>query len=237
MTTSPLLDSRIRRASVTERLEVAQQAAAKAERLHGERLLGRVIGVHPALAGLLPDGGLRVGGVYGVHGSHALLAAVLATPSSQGQWCGVVGMPGFAAEAARALGCDLDRMVFVPRPGPDWLNVVGALIDALPIVAVSPPGPVSPGESSRITARLRKRGSVLVATGRWPRVDARLTAGASRWQGLGDGHGHLTARLITVEASGRATSAEPREHSLWLPHPTGEIVPAEAASSLRAIAG
>lgn len=223
MTTSPLLTATSRRASVHQRLELAQAAAAKAEKLHGERMLGRLVAVHPALAELLPDGGLRAGGTYAVTGSHGLVSSLLSVPSADGLWCGVVGLPSFSAEAARALGCDLDRLVFVPRPGLDWVNVVGALIDALAIVVVHPQSEVSPAEASRLSARLRKRDAVLVSTGPWPRVEARIAARASQWVGLGRGHGHLVARQLAVEASARSGGAATDKRSLWLPDPVGRV--------------
>ena len=155
-----------------EKLARARHAAVRASRLQGEQLSGHQIDVLPGLADLLPTGGLQAGATYSVTGSTALLAGLLAAPSSAGLWCGLVGLPDFAAEAARDLGCDLERLVMVPDPGLDWVNVLAALVDALPVVVTRPVGTVTHSEASRLAARLRKREGVLVVAGRWPRSES-----------------------------------------------------------------
>jgi hypothetical protein len=213
-----------------EKIAQAQQAAARARRLQGQRISEHVISVLPALAALLPDNGLRPGCSYGIDGSTSLTAALMAGPSSDGLWCAVVGMPGFSAEAAAGLGCDLDHVVFVPHPGRDWVNVVAALIDALSVVVVRPPTAVSDAEAARLGARLRQHESVLIACGRWPRTETRLSVSESRWTGLGSGHGHLTARQATIKVSGRgAVRSSGRDRwggpdtALWLPDSSGQV--------------
>ena len=192
----------------------------------------------PALAGLLPGGALRGGSAYTVSGSTALAMALMAGPSGEGAWCGVVGLPWFGAEAAGGLGVDLGRLVLVPEPGREWLSVVAALVDALTVVVVRPPGAVTSGEAARLSARLRTRGAVLVAltdpagaTGRarwhWPGSEARLTVDQHDWSGLGDGFGRLVARQATVTVLGRGTAGRPRRHQLWLPGADGTVHPVE----------
>jgi hypothetical protein len=43
----------------------------------------------------------------------------------------------------------------------------------------------------------------------------RLTTQEPRWSGVGQGHGHLLARRLVVEA--RRGSAPPRRGALWFP--------------------
>jgi hypothetical protein len=159
--------------------------------------------------------------------------ALMAGPSAEGAWCGVVGVPSFGAEAARALGVDLERLVLVPDPGSDWLNVVAALVDALTVVVVRPPGDVTPGEASRLAARLRTRGAMLIAYGSWPGSEARFEIESSTWTGLGDGEGLLTARKATVAVTGRRAAVHARRQHLWLPAPDGTIRSAAPAGSSR----
>jgi hypothetical protein len=154
----------------------------------------------PAVSELLSGAALRGGSAYSVHGS--------------------------TAEAARGLGVDLERLVLVPDPGHDWLNVVAALVDALTVVVVRPPGEVTPGEASRLAARLRTRGALLIAYGSWPGSEARLEVESNTWTGLGDGEGLLTARQATVVVTGRRAAGR-RRHQLWLPGPDGAIRSAE----------
>ncbi|MGC4942973.1 hypothetical protein [Kribbella sp. DT2] len=184
----------------------------------------------PAVSELL-SGALRGGAVYSVRGSSALVMAMMAGPSAEGAWCGVVGMPSFGAEAARGLGVDLERLVLVPDPQHDWLSVVAALVDALTVVVVRPPGEVTSGEASRLSARLRTRGAMLIAVGSWPGSEARLEVQANAWSGLGAGEGHLTARQATVAVTGRGAAVRPQRHQLWLPALDGTIRPVEESAA------
>jgi hypothetical protein len=223
MTVSPLAT----RQPSPGKLVRARSAVERAHRLERGRNGERVVDVIPALAPLLPGRGLKPGCAYTVHGSTALVSALIALPSSTGAWCGVVGMPQFAAEGAAGLGVDLDRVVLIPYPGREWVNVVGALIDALPLVVVRPPGRVADAEAARLGARLRQREGVLVSCGSWPRPEATMTVDESSWLGLGAGHGHLTARRVEVLVTGRGKALRPRRASLWLPDPGGHVVRAE----------
>jgi hypothetical protein len=197
--------------------------AAAVRQVQGGDDAFRSLDTLPALAGLLPHGALRAGATYSVVGSTALTMALAAGPSAAGAWCGVVGMPGFAAPAAADLGIDLDRLALVPDPGSRWLSVVGALIDALAVVVVRPPTVVRDAEAARIAARLRQREAVLIACGAWPRHEANLTITESSWLGVGDGHGHLTARQATISVQGRGTAVRPRRARLWLPDAEGVV--------------
>src|SRR6478752_1108647 len=151
---------------------------------------------HPALAGLVQ---LRAGGSYAVD-SASLALALLAGPSRAGSWSAVVGVRDFGAEAARALGVDLDRTVLVPEPGEQWLEVVAALVDVVTVVLVQPHGKVTEQVAAKLGARLRKRSAALVVLGDWPRAEVRLTSSSPSWNGVGTGHGHLRARRLLVEA-------------------------------------
>jgi hypothetical protein len=186
---------------------------------------------HPALAGLLQ---LQTGSSYGVE-SASLATMLLAGPSADGLWCGIVGSPGrdgtgIGLEAAAAAGVELSRTILVPDPGDAWLEVTAALIDVLGIVMVRPPARVSEGDAARLAARLRQRGSILVALpseegGDWPRCEARLGLSDVEWVGLGSGHGHLQARQATVEV--RRGTAPPVSRRLWFPDTDLRIRPAD----------
>lgn len=184
----------------------------------------QVIEVHPALAGLLPDGGLRPGCAYQVSGG-ALLLALLARPSATGSWCSVVGMPEFGAEAARSAGVALERLALVPEPGQRWLSVVAALAEVIGVVAVRPPGQVGMADANRLAARLRERNCVLLACGEWPRAEATLSLGRGQWFGLGEGHGYLSGR--EAEVTVRSRHGLVRSARLALPDRLGRLSQAQ----------
>lgn len=186
---------------------------------------GQVLPVLSPLEGLLPEGGLRRGGVVGVAGpagATSLALALVAGASGTGSWCAAVGLPSLGAAAAAELGVALERLALVPFPGGQWATVTAALLDALDVVVVRPPRSVRPADARRLAARARERGSVLVPLAggppAWPEgLDLRLTAVAAEWHGLGSGHGHLRARRVEVVANGRGAAARERRVALWLP--------------------
>ncbi|MFV0435629.1 MAG: hypothetical protein ACK5LO_16850 [Leucobacter sp.] len=168
------------------------------------RLDDRGLPTSEGLRPLLPGGALRRGASYAVHGSQQLALALLAAPSAAGSWCGVIGCPSFGAEAAAALGLALDRCVLIPRPGTDATGIASALSEVLSVVLLHrPPGSVSPGSIERLSARLREHGSALVVIGDWPRCESTLSVTASRWHGLGRGHGMLEDRELAVQSRDR----------------------------------
>lgn len=169
------------------------------------------LATHPALAGLLQ---LQTGSSYGVD-SASLAMALMAGPSGAGAWCGVVGSAEFGIEAAAAAGVELSRTIVVPDPADQWLEVTSALVDVLTVVVLKPPGRVTEHAASRISARLRQRGAMLIVWGDWPRCDARVSMGEIEWSGLGRGHGHLRARQATVSV--RRGIVPPVRGRLWLP--------------------
>lgn len=177
----------------------------------------RILPVLPELRPLLPGGGLRRGSTVAVQGSTSLLLAVLTEASVAGSWCAVVGIPALGLVAAAEFGIALERLALVPDPGPDWPAVVAALLDGIDLVVAAPPGPVSAGLASRLAARARQRGGVLVPYGQWSGADVVLTAAGDRWWGLGQGWGRLSRRELVISAQGRGAAARPRTATLRFP--------------------
>lgn len=188
-----------------------------------------------ALVGLLPGGALQRGTTVSVGGEAAttLALSLAAGPSGAGSWVAAVGLPSLGLAAAAEVGLVLERLVLVRQPPrSSWGPVVAALVGAFDVVLLTSPHPVSASDTRRLVARSRERGSVLVVLEGAGRVggleaDLRLRSGSVCWEGLGQGHGHLRARRVTVEASGRRSATRPRRATLWLPGPDGEIAVAE----------
>jgi hypothetical protein len=210
---------------------------ARVDQMQG-RPAAQPVATHPALSGLLQ---LQAGSTYSVD-SMSLAVTLMAGPSADGAWCGVVGTAELGLEAAAAAGVELRRTILVPDPGEAWLEVTAALIDVLGVVVLRAPAHVAPKDVSRISARLRQRGGVLIAYGDWPRSEARLSMRDVEWVGLGQGHGHLQARRATIEVQ-RGT-APARRRRLWMPDAAQVIrhaedvaapVPSEVPARLRSV--
>ncbi len=209
-----------------------RELQARIRQMQAPQLKVRTIPTHPVIASLLPEGGVREGAVYSVDRSSLLLMTLLAPPSSAGAWCGVVGVPEFGIEAAAGFGIDLERLVLVPRPGDQWLAVTAAIADTLGVVALRPPARASESSISRLAARLRQRGTTLFVLGSWPHSEAMLSLDAPRWHGIGDGHGHLTAREVTVTVTSRVVG-RPRSARVWLPDADAGVSSVSPVSEMR----
>jgi hypothetical protein len=175
-----------------------------------------------------------------VSGSVSLLLALLGTASQSGAWCALVGFPLISAEAADEYGVDLSRLAIVPEPGAGWTTAVGALLDAVDVVAARPPSgraQLPPGDVRRLVSRARTREAVLVSYGSWPGADVRLTARQGQWSGIGQGYGRLRARRVDVQAEGRGSAARPRSAELWLPADDGGVELATPLATVIELAG
>ena len=202
--------------------------------------------VHPALGSVLP-GGLRRGSTVAVSGSVSLLLALLGAASQSGAWCALVGFPMISAQAADEYGVDLSRLAIVPEPGAGWTTAVGALLDAVDVVAARPPGgstgegrPLTPGDVRRLASRARTKESVLMPYlmgAEWPGADVRLSAHGGTWSGLGQGYGRLRARRVEIRAEGRGSAAHPRSADLWLPADHGGVEQATPLATVIDLAG
>jgi hypothetical protein len=181
----------------------------------------RLLPVPRALEPLLSGRALRRGSTVVVQGSVALALALVARASAGGSWVAVVGLPELGVAAAEEAGIVLERLALVPAPDLSWTMAVAALLDAIDVVLVRPPSRVSSSEARRLAARARERRAVLLPLGSvWPGpADLRLAITASRWEGLGQGHGRLEARRVEVVADGRGAATRERRAVLWLPGP------------------
>lgn len=208
------LSAHPRGGSAAERVDEVRELQARIRAMQSTKLDTRALETSPTVAGLLPGGSLKTGVAYTIHGSTSLAMALMAGPSQAGSWCGVVGVPTFGAEAARASGIDLERLALVPYPGDQWMPVTAALADVLTVVLVRPPLPPSDAVASRLMARLRERGSTLIVLGDWPGSEARLEVRRTEWSGLGTGHGHLRGREMTVAVAAKAGPSRHRRVQL-----------------------
>jgi hypothetical protein len=161
-----------------------------------------------------------------VRGATSLVLALLAAATRDGSWAAVTGLPELGLAAAAELGVDLERIALVPDPGAELVPVVSALVDGFDVVVLGPARGITPETARRLAGRVRNRGTVLLAVGRWPGADLELRVTGRRWHGLTqDGHGHLRTRDVVATSRGRGAASRPRTVPLQLPGPAGAVAP------------
>lgn len=192
----------------------------------------RTLAVHDVLAPLFgASPGLVRGQTVVCAGSASVSCALalLVAPTAAGSWAGVIGAPGLGVVAAADMGVVLERTVFVDGPldaHGDPASVLGALVDGVDLIVTSSAflASLSPSLVRRFTTRVQSRGAVCIVVddGRAVSADVRLTTRVHEWVGIGDGHGHVRARRVTVALEGRRRSGVSRR-DVWLPGPTGRL--------------
>lgn len=213
-----LEELRRRMAAVPGRGESAAARIPLAAELRRESLA-----VPPALAELLPDGGLVRGSVVAYTGASSVLAGLLAAVTEHGGHAAVVGMPRLGLLAAVEMGAELQRLAVVANPGPDPVEVAAVLLDGLDLVVLGLGGAaVAPARTRVIAARARNKGATLVVTdGRWSNPGLRLDARIAGYAGLGAGRGRL--RSVCLEVAVRSKAAPPRHGRIDLRPNAGRV--------------
>ncbi|SEB61614.1 hypothetical protein [Microbacterium hydrocarbonoxydans] len=217
-------------------------------RMQRRRSEHQLLPLDPAFSSLLPEQGLQTGTAYTVSPSPSLILALLAAASQRGHWCAVVGMPTLGVEAAAAFGIELPRLILVPEPGDRWLAATSALAEVVPLIAVQPGSRARDADVSRLSARLRDRGSTLLvaettASGAWPQSEGSIRLHDQHWLGVGEGWGLIEGSTATVTARTRH-SPQPSSVRVRLPGAQGaveqlpsESIPAETVTELTALPG
>ncbi|MFV0287057.1 MAG: hypothetical protein ACK5IM_11865 [Demequina sp.] len=161
------------------------------------------------LSPLIPAG-LARGSVVSVEGSTSLMVALAARASHEGSWSAIVGMPAVGVVAAARRGLDLSKLVLVPHPGTQVVEVAGACVDGMDVTLLGARLALSDADRRRLMSRARERGSVIIASGPWSGAHLRLVVEHSAWRGLGAGEGRLRERDLTVAVTSRREGATRR---------------------------
>ncbi|MHB8682025.1 MAG: hypothetical protein ACYDA2_08025 [Acidimicrobiales bacterium] len=194
----------------------------------------QLLPVLPALAGLLPGGGLPRGATVvvrpdGCGGATTLALSLTAGASVAGAWCAAAGVADVGVLALAEMGFVLERLVLVPRTGGQWAQTGALLLDGMDALVLCPPGRVAGSPARRLSARARERRVALVVLARhgpWPEApDLELVVRRGEWEGIGRGHGHLGGRRAEVVGQGRREASRPRAVTLWLPGASGRPDP------------
>ena len=157
-----------------------------------------------------------------------------------GSWVAAVNLPDLGVVAAHELGITLERFVLVPWPGRWFAEAAAVLVDAIDVTLLRAPANLPPAVARRLRARVRERGTILIALGSWPDPpDLVLAVTRGVWRGLGDGHGHLGERQAEVRVAGRGVASQGRRARLLLPGSAGAVatLPATAAEAFELALG
>jgi hypothetical protein len=199
----------------------------------------RTFPVVDELSELFADRGIQRGSTIGVAGNAAVSLAVALSVgvSRSGGWVVAVGLPSVGSLAASGLGAELSRWAFIDRPGNQAGDVIHALAANVDLVLVGPGIKLRTGHGRRIVARMRERGTSVIAVGNPhlfdSRVDVSLRIKQAAWTGIGSGHGRLISRRVEIEATGRGANASPRQQLLWLPDRKGRLSVIDRNEGLR----
>ncbi|MHA6757316.1 hypothetical protein [Streptacidiphilus sp. PAMC 29251] len=201
-------------------------SSVSVERGMAEQGVAGGLPVTPVLRSLLPGGTLRYGTTVSVEDADLPVLLALAGPAAaEGTWA-AVGLPRLGAAAAVDAGLDLARGLWVDRPGRDWPQVLGVLLEAVPLVLLASPGRVAPRTGQRLAALQRRTGAVVLVAGPWDGAQIRLRVAARAWEGVQAGHGLLRRRRVQIVATGRGAAANGGSATAWLPGPDGTPAPA-----------
>lgn len=219
-----------------------EAVARRAPRDEADAAAERVLPVPAPVAALLPHGGLARGSVVSVSGATSLLLGLLATVTESGGHAAVIGHPRLGVLAATEMGAQLQRLAFVPDPGPDPVEVAAVLLDGMDLVVLGLGGiSVPPSRARAVVARARSKQSTLVVTGgHWGGAEVRLDARVRGYGGVGrgavGGGGRLCSIRLAVRAQGRAF--QPRTACLDVRSACGRVewVPEAVALTADAVA-
>jgi hypothetical protein len=159
----------------------------------------------------------RVTGLVGPPG-YGLTRLGLASLSGHPGMVAVVDVRGWLSPlAAWEVGLDPERLVVVRCGDRErWPSVTAALLEGLRAVYAEVPSGVPEPMLRRLGALARARRAALLlrpVRGDLPAGMAhlRLRGAGVAWEGTGAGHGRLTHRLLTLEASGKGAGGVERQ--------------------------
>lgn len=168
-----------------------------------------VVPVGENLQALLPHGGLPRRAVTHCTDTASLVVEIVEYTTSQGHHVGVVGWPDLSYAGVS----NLRRVIAVPDPGTDPLQVASVLVEGLDLVVYRSSAELnlSPVQARPLLGRLRSGQAALVLVGtKVPSPALNITAEVTEFRGIGQGSGRITGwdMRVRTEAKGYRPAAE-----------------------------
>ncbi|WP_394281593.1 hypothetical protein [Corynebacterium sp.] len=162
-----------------------------------------VVPVGENLQVLLPHGGVPRRAVTHCSDTASLIVELLEQVTSTGQHAGVVGWPDLSYAGLSRV----DRVIAVPDPGTDPLQVASVLVEGLDLVVYRTGVELnlSPVRARPLLARLRQGKAALVMVGtKVPSPALTIAAEVTQFRGIGQGSGRITGwdMQVRTEAKG-----------------------------------
>lgn len=176
-----------------------------------------VVDVGDGLGGVLPGGGLARRHHSRMSECAALAVELIAHCSGRGGHVAVVGWPELSYAGVVESGGDLDRIIAVPEPGPEPLNVSAVLVEGLDLVIhrFAVRVELTSTAARPLLAKLRAGTAALVLVGAEvasPAAD--IDAAVSTYRGLGSGTGRING--VDIDVRVRAKGRQPTRTRLTL---------------------
>lgn len=202
---------RVRRALMAAETAVGVRRVDWAGAGTGEDIPARGDGVElpTALAPLVPGGVIRRGTTTCVTGSTTLACHLIAALASQESWTAIVGYPDLGLAALFDAGLDPARVVLVPEPGPNAVEVLGAVVDGFDVVLVGEGAALQDRDRRALSQRVRHRGALLVSSAPWPGAEVTFVTENITWNGLSV-VGRVTGGNFLISSTGRGIGARHR---------------------------
>ena len=185
----------------------------------------RYVELGGSLAQIFPLGRIQLGSVVLFEGesNSGATSAVFEFLSSGGirrNWSALVGFENLGFLAAFEKGVDLGKVVSVPDPGRDLVQVVAVLTEAFRVVAIANPRFISSSQARNLTSRVRVNKSIIAIVqqgcdiagtrgrGLWPgSYDYWISSSISGFTGLDRGSGFIKERRLSLSLGSRRGGA------------------------------
>lgn len=160
------------------------------------------LSVPQELADILPEGGFVRGQLVEMADNATFIAQLIAHTSGNNGYVAVVGWPTLSLAGIPDSGGNLNRIVVIPQPEEQALNVMTMLAEGMDLIIYRHTGQqLSLTHTRQLLAKLRSTRAVVLAVGlAVPSQVTRIAATISGFRGIGSGSGRIRSVDFTLRA-------------------------------------